>query len=490
MNPKYQILTDIFNYSLSAIIAQGVSLFSGFWIANLLGPTDFGIWNALSLILAYGAYLELGVLGALGRDLPFYLGNGDIIKAASVEGAARRITIVTSVTGASAVIAYSILIPHSFQIQTGMMLLALGLILQQVYTYHRTVLRSNNSFKELSLQQTLFAIFSSILALLLVYFFDLNGRIVAAVLGQALILLYALKKNPWSRIPKLEWHVVWDLVRVGIPIAISGFILSLMVTIDRLMIITFLGEKELGFFGLAILLASVVTLIPTMAGQVLYPKIAFLYGKSERNVESLKSIVLTPPKILSSLLPIFIGFLYLLLPYVIDTFLPKYSAGIKSAQIVIIGIFFFGIIGLTDYLLVTIGKLKQYIFFGSVALVLTIVIDYTFLKLGYGIEGVAFGGKLITYYIYSFVIIGYALSHYSKLKSEWVRYFIRLWFPFIYMILLLWLVETLVGYFFPSDMSKKFLLSTFCSILFYLLGCVPLIYMTIRELRINFLNLN
>jgi hypothetical protein len=77
LNTKFQIIRDILSYSASGIVAQALGLIAGFWVARLLGPSDFGVWNAVSLVLVYGAYLELGALSAMGRDLPFYHGQRD-----------------------------------------------------------------------------------------------------------------------------------------------------------------------------------------------------------------------------------------------------------------------------------------------------------------------------------------------------------------------------------------------------------------------------
>jgi O-antigen/teichoic acid export membrane protein len=490
LNTKFQIIRDIISYSASGIVSQALGLIAGFWVARLLGPSDFGIWNAVSLVLVYGAYLEFGILSAMGRDLPFYLGQGDLEKAASVEGTARQATIFGAFVAALLVLAFSFLPSHSSKMALGLRAMAAVLILQQVYTYHRIVLRSHNYFKELSQQQVLLAIINSGLAVVFVVFLGLTGRMIAAFLAQAAIMLYAVRRNPWQRAPKFNLPIALSLMRVGLPILISGFILSLLATIDRIMVVTFLGEKQLGYFGLALLLTSVVSLIPAMASQVLYPRITYQFGSSGKNVEALRSFVLTPPVILSALLPILIGSLYLSLPLIISVLLPAYIPGIAAARIVIVGIFFFGILGLTDYFLVTIGKLKQYALFGCVALLLNIILDYLFLQLGYGIEGIALGGTLITYFFYSCIVIGYALSHYTKRLGDWVRFFLRLWLPFIYMIVLLWFVEMAVNHMMPSASNIELLFSTIAKLLFYILCCLPLMYVVFRELKLDFSKLS
>jgi len=185
-------------------------------------------------------------------------------------------------------------------------------------------------------------------------------------------------------------------------------------------------------------------------------------------------------------LPILIGALYLSLPLVISVFLPAYLPGVAAARIIGIGIFFYGILGLTDYFLVTIGKLKQYALFGCVALFLNIVLDYLFIRLGYGIEGVALGGTLITYFFYSSIVIGYSLLHYTKRFSDLVRYFARLWLPFVYMIVLLWLVELAVDHMLPSASNTELLFSTIAKVIVYMFFCLPLMFVVFRKLKLDF----
>ena len=158
--------------------------------------------------------------------------------------------------------------------------MAVALILQQIYTYHRVVLRSNNQFAQLSQQQIILSFLNAGLSVALVVALDLEGRFTAALLAQALIVLYALYRNPWQPAPKFDLSAAWSLMRVGIPILASGFIITLLTSIDRLMVIAFLGETQLGYLGLALLLVSVVTLIPAMACQVLYPRISYHFGNT------------------------------------------------------------------------------------------------------------------------------------------------------------------------------------------------------------------
>jgi O-antigen/teichoic acid export membrane protein len=485
MSSRFQTIKNVFYYSSSAYISQIIGLVSGIWVARLLGPEEFGIWNAVMLVLGYATYTELGVLSAMGRDLPLYLGQGDLKKAAAIEGAARYTTIFGAVLAAIILLSFSLFGDHSSKMTIGLQAMSLVLILQQVYTYHRIYLRSHNQFKELSQQQVLFSIATAIFALVFVIWDGLEGRLFAAILAHLLILVYAIRRNPWNVVPKFDLGVTWSLMRVGIPIIISGFIITMLTSIDRLMIITFLGERQLGYVGLGIILVSVVSMVPAMAIQVLVPQINFLYGSTGKNVETLRSYVLNPPELLSVILPLVIGPICLLLPFVVQTFLPEYVPGITAARIVTLGTFFYGILGLTDTFLVTLGKLKQYAIFGFSVLIFNVVLDFIFIKMGFGIEGVAFGGTLLTYFLYSTIVIGYALSHYTKELKAWVKFFARLWSPFLYMIAALCIIDFVVNYFLSPKSQTETFLTACIKVVLYLICCFPLIYLALKELKID-----
>ncbi|MFA6357083.1 MAG: oligosaccharide flippase family protein [Candidatus Omnitrophota bacterium] len=483
---RLRIIKDVLYCSASAFASQAIGLVAGFWVARLLGPHDYGIWNAVSLVLTYGAYTEFGVLAAMGRDLPLYLGQGNFQKAAAADGAARYTTVYGAIFASMVVLVFSFFSVHSSMMALGLRVMAVVLVLQQVYTYQRIVLRSHNHFKELGQQQVLFAIASAGLAVLFVVFSGLKGRLIAAILAQAVIIMYALYRNPWHPVPKFNLPFSWSLVCVGTPIILSGLIITMLTSVDRLMAITFLGETQLGYFGLTLLLVSVISLVPAMASQVLYPRINYHFGNTGKNIEALRSYILIPPMVLSSLLPLLIGPLYLILPFVVKTFLPAYTPGIVAARIVVVGIFFYGILGLTDYFLVTTGKLKQYALFGGIALVINIILDFLFIRMGYGIVGIAVGGTLLTYFFYSCIVIGYALSHYTKRCKDWIRFFTQLWIPFVYMLILLWSVERIVDYFAFFYTYTDPLVNASLKVILYLLGCLPLMYIVGRELKLDF----
>ncbi len=482
---KKLIIKDIFSYSTSTYLSQAIGMISSIWVASELGPENFGIYNAILLVLSYAAYSEFGVLSAMGRDLPTYLGQNELSKAKEIDGAARYATIIGAFAASMIILFVSFFNFFSIKMSFGLRIISIVVILQQLYTYHRTVLRCHNNFFELSQQQIILSIITTFFAISFVFILGFNGRLYATLLSQGIILIYAIYRNPWVVMPKLNISYSWKLMKIGLPILASGFIISLLTSIDRLMIITFLNATQLGYFGLSIMLIAIISLIPAMASQVLFPRINFHYGKTGYNIEELKSFVVKPPIILSAILPVVIGPIFLIIPFVVTTFLPAYTQGITSARIVSLGIYFYGILGLTDYFLVTTGKLKVYATFSIIALTLNILIDFIFIKIGYGIIGIAIGGTLVTYFLYSTIVIGYAISFYHKKPKDYIKYFLNLWLPFLFMLILLFSIEYIMDHFIEKFIFIDSIFITILKIILYLIFCLPLKFIVESELNMT-----
>lgn len=484
MSDKAQTIKNIFFYSSSAYFSQGITLVSGIFIAKVLGPERFGEWNILLLILSYGAYLDLGVISAVGRDLPFYLGNGDTQKSYLIDGAARYVTFFSSIIASIILISFSFLYNDSSNLIFGIRIMAFVLILQQVYTYHRIILRSYEKFGELSLQQFLFSLSSAILAVFLVVYGGYKGRLLALILAHCLIIIFALYRNPWRKVNFPKYELVLSLIKIGFPILITGLIITLLNTVDRLIANTFLDKMQVGFMGLSLMLVSVISLIPAAVSQVLLPRINFKFGIAQKDTSVLKSLILTPPIILSNLLPILIGTLFLILPYVVKTFLPEYIPATLSARIVVLGIYFYGILGSTDNFLITTGRLKIYALFGIIALFFNISIDFIFIKYGYGINGIAFGGTVLTYFLYSSLLIGYAANHFFVFLNEFASYFIKLWLPFVYMLFVLIFVDYFLIKLFPFLGLFNSMFFLILKLFIYWIACIPLLSNVLKEINV------
>jgi len=85
--------------------------------------------------------------------------------------------------------------------------------------------------------------------------------------------------------------------------------------------------------------------IPIAVNRVFYPKISEAIGKGIEK-DALSKLVFMPAQILSLIVPAVIGALTLALPFVYETFFPKYIPGIISAQIILLALFFIVSLGM------------------------------------------------------------------------------------------------------------------------------------------------
>jgi len=89
-------------FSFSTILYQGSRFLTSFFGAEILGPSIFGLWNMLSLILTYGYIAHLGVINAMNRDVPLFKGKGNLKKVEEIRqvslGFISISTLLTSAT--------------------------------------------------------------------------------------------------------------------------------------------------------------------------------------------------------------------------------------------------------------------------------------------------------------------------------------------------------------------------------------------------------
>ena len=105
--------------------------------------------------------------------------------------------------------------------------------------------------------------------------------------------------------------------------------------------------------------------------------------------------------------------------------------------------------------------------------------------MGFGIIGIAIGGTLFTYFLYSTIVIGYAISFYKNESKEFVKYFLKLWLPFLYMVVLLFSIEYIIDNFLLKFVYINNIFKTIFKVLLYITFCTPLKLIVESELNIT-----
>ncbi|MFC1667061.1 oligosaccharide flippase family protein, partial [Candidatus Omnitrophota bacterium] len=334
---KERIVKDTFFYSISTFLAKCISVVRSIIVARFLGPSLYGLWNALSIVLEYSRYSSLGISNAMNREVPFYRGKGDNKKATDIRRIGFSMAVLPSAVVGFVIILVSLFMYNRVSIEwiAALRAIAALVLMRQLYDFFQLLLRSDNRFKFLSTLQLSFAVLDFLLVVGLVIKFHFFGFLWGIVLNYVIIIGVICYKSFYRYSLRFYFNkdIFISLVKIGIFITLIVVVENLRMTIDRVMIIKFLGIKELGYFGISYLLIQFIFLIPSSISNIIYPRLVERYGSSNKEEGSLKNYIEVTTQILSYSMPILIGMIYILLPTLVNLFLPQYVLGIRAAQI-------------------------------------------------------------------------------------------------------------------------------------------------------------
>lgn len=441
MGIKEQVLQHTVRYAVSVVLAQIALFFGGLAIARFLGPTHYGLWSGLQLILLYASYSQLGIVNALNRELPLRRGKGDLAQAERVRSITLGAVLVTALVASAGILAYSIIAVsrHPPLVILGLRFVGLLVVLQQIYSYSEICFRTNHEFEVVSRLRLYRTVLDVSLAVLLTYSFNLAGRLWAATLTFTAILAYILWRHPVPFRPTFNTREAVKLIAIGFPIMLVGLVSGVYQSIDRVLILAFLNPTHLGYYAIGLTAASVLGTLPGVAAEILYPRLAERYGETN-SPSQLKEYVLTPTYLLAHLLPLFQGTIYLLIPYVILTALPKYAPTIRPARILVLGSFFLAVAGFASDFLNTINRQVMNLLAQIASLAIAISSTYAVLRLGWGIQGVALA-TVLTSLLYSIALLGYVLLRHFATALDSLKILWNLYLPFGYCLALLLLID-------------------------------------------------
>ena len=431
MQRSSRLIKDSTFYAVSTFISQGVGIFTSIAMRRFLTPEMMGIWTTFLVILNYALFAHMGVFTAVEVKIPYLRGKKQTGEIQDMRNVA--FTVATALS----VIITAILFMASFILSArlnadvilGIRLLALIITATLFYNLYITMLRADKGFTLLSKA----IVFNSIVMLIFVsvctYFLKLKGIYLATFFGTLASWLYIQMKAKYKLKLYINPKVIKDLSVIGLPILIVGVVYTVLLSIDKIMIIRMIGPTQLGYYSIAVLALTYVHNFPKLLGIVIFPTMQEEYGKSDSR-KRIMEFVKEPTLILSYVLPAALAAAYYAIPMLVYYVLPKYISGIESMQILLLGCFFISLVPLSQNFMISVNKQLILIPITSLAVLLGIGLNYFFIKMGYGIAGVALGTSL-AYLVYFVSMFGYVLSHCEK-PGGILRHLIRVFMPLLY----------------------------------------------------------
>lgn len=442
-NTEKEILNKSLVYSFSNYIRMFVKLLGGFFIAKFLGPALYGLRNAFDLSLNYETFSDLGTFASLNRQAPYYRGANDSTKFNTA------LSTVFSINIIYASIAATLLLLTSWYLRrTGfdqkyvdfIFFLGLMVFTGKFIAFFVTELKIDKNFYLLSKVQVLYGVSASGLGIVLAYLFSFRGVLISLLSTNLICITYILfneRKLPPIRI---SFPMYWNLLKIGFPMMVLFGFFMLLSSADRILILAMISEEALGYFGIAMVAAAVIATIPQAVHNVTLAPIMEKLGRTG-DKHSIKHFFIEPMVLMAYTLPSLLACLHFAIHLPIAYFLTKYMQSIEVIKILILGYFFYAVASPALSVSFALNKQVKLIFLTVPIVGINFLLNYIFIKSGWGLKGVAIGTS-ITYFCYFCAIVFFTLSHLDEPLKAYPRTLVVILIPIFYTVLLFWIIDT------------------------------------------------
>ncbi len=443
---KRKFVSDIFYLALGSNYAQLVAAISGLVIRRLIGPTLSGLFGLLNMIYLYSDYVYSPFRGGLAREVPYHKGVKDQKSVDEIRKGSFSIILALSLFINVGLLIASYIVPEN---KTGLLRWSLRIyapisflmaLCNYLIVFSRTEKQFFKLFKYYAFNSTLLAV----LTIVLTYYYAFKGLLLSSLFVGIVSTFYFFKLVNYPFRFSLPGRIIRLLVVRGTPVILYSIIFLNFKQIDRLLVISFLGLTEMGYYGIGITMCNLVFLIPASIWQVVFPGFLERGARFKTDVSPLKSEVFHNTRTVADVVPVFFTLSTFGVSFLIVYGLPAFKPGIVPAQILLLGTFFIGLYNMFFYLFVIRDRMRYVIGLSLFYLVLAAALDYAAIRLETGIIGVA-AATLICFFLFncSIILIAGILLLHSSLK-EIIQLLLRLWLPFFYAVLIFYPVNRLL----------------------------------------------
>ena len=182
------------------------------------------------------------------------------------------------------------------------------------------------------------------------------------------------------------------LLGTGFPIYIVGLVFFLLTSVDRVVVLGFLGTEQLGIYTLASISMAVLMMVPSLVSNVMYPKLAEHYGATS-DISALVPMVKRVIRLnLLLVLPIAAVFLLVFYFHIVPVYLDAYLDGRNAMAIIMIAAIFLPVGSGSGDIFNVIGMQRIYLGNSVAGLLVNVCIGVLLVsRLGMGLEGAAIG---------------------------------------------------------------------------------------------------
>ncbi len=403
-----KVLRDSMGFAASQYAVRLALLARGIIAARWLGPHAYGAWNALVLLLEYGMLAHFGTLQGLDQAVPARIAEGDPKRLDRVKRVGLGNILLLTGLFTALCLAYFARTEGQLRNSWGFSGIALILgcaMLTSMAYYHLTLLRSHGDITAVSAWFIVQAGVGALLGVALIPSLGVWGLLWGWFAGTA-VAAFLVRGRAQGRVPLVP-AIGRDsiaLLAVGLPMFLYAGSNLLMRTLDRVIILRFLGTEPLGFYSLSVLLLGLLLYLPDSVGYVLYPRLVQRFRETDHDLESIRGAVERPLRAISLVVPGLCGAASLAAPAAVMLLLPRFEPAIAPMRAACFGAAGVALANLAAIVLMTLGRHLLLVPAALAFTALGATLALAAVRLGYGITGVAWAS------FFSFLVNGLVLT--------------------------------------------------------------------------------
>ncbi|MBF0143776.1 MAG: oligosaccharide flippase family protein [Magnetococcales bacterium] len=387
---------NILHFAGSNIYRQLLGLVTTFIRPRLLSPEMFGLWSLLNIIPTWGTHLHLGARSAMRFRIPFHSARGEEPQVTLVKGAAYYGPLLLKLPAALAMILAAFAWPGlGIEERVGLGVASIILLINWHQDFHISLLKGRENFRLVSATSYTQTTAVFVLTLLLIPPFGFYGAIGALALGTLFTTVHLWWRHGIEPVGTFHFATFRQLVREGFPIMIMNLMAALLRSIDKVIIAAMLGNRALGYYGVATMVSGALMSLPGVSREVMEPRLmAAAAADRDLGAELARRHFIRPITTTAYLMPFLIGPAFVLIGPFIHLFLPRYEPGIEATRIVILGTHFLAMAYPARGILVAHNRQIAAVWAGLGAAATTAILGILAVKAGFDIEGVAVAATL------------------------------------------------------------------------------------------------
>jgi O-antigen/teichoic acid export membrane protein len=442
-----KLVRDSVGFAFSQYLVRFLNLVRGLVAARLLGPSPYGAWSAIQLIFDYGGCAPLGTFQGLDRVVPARIVDGDARLLDRAKRAGLFNVLLLSLLYAALCVAY--FARSSGQIRTawglsGILLTLACVVLTNVSLYHLTLMRSHGNIGAVSAWFLLQSVIGVVVGVALIPKFGAWGLLWGWAAGTIAATATAMWRGhavvPLRVAPGPDSAL---LISVGLPMFMYNLAGFLMRSLDRVIILRFLGTQSLGLYALAVTAVTFLLTLPDALSYVLYPQLVQRYRQAMDDPAAIRDLVERAVRVLAVATPALCTLAYLSADDIVEVLLPQFREGVPALRVLCFSAAGLALANLASIVLMTLGRQLVLIPVALGMSALGVVLDLAAIRLGHGIRGVAWA-TFTTFVLNSAVLMTLAEAGLSRGFGRRLGFLARAFFPLFLAIPLAYALERML----------------------------------------------